>query len=106
MATDTKMLTARKTPRYRGGVDFVVARRMNPTAATHAAPAQNGPRMRNLSDRKATRIMVKKVRRYGGALRPLDWTLVKDPISAMIVGTNNGREAKQTLQEKYMRLGM
>lgn len=43
-------------------------------------------------------IITKKQRRYGGAERPLDWIEVKAPISWMVVGTNNGKDANDTLQ--------
>ena len=41
--------------------------------------------------------MTKKVSKYGGALRPWLWIVVKEPISEMMVGTKSGRDAKQTL---------
>ncbi len=59
-----------------------------------------GPRMRSRSERVATMMIRIHVRRYGGADSPFDWMLEKTPISLMIVGTNRGREAKDTLQEK------
>lgn len=63
IATETKMLMVRKTPRYRGAVDEVVPNRMYPTAATVAARAQNGPRTLKRSESQATMMMVKKTSR-------------------------------------------
>lgn len=50
--------------------------------------------------------MTKKQRTYGGAERPFDSIRVKAPISLMMVGRKSGREANETLQEKYMMPGM
>ena len=49
-------------------------------AAVREAPAQNGPRTPMRSERKVSVMIMKKQRRYGGALRPLDWIVVKVPI--------------------------
>jgi hypothetical protein len=48
------------------------------------------------------KMMKKKQAKYGGAERPFDWTSEKVPISAMIVGTKSGSEAKETLLEVYI----
>lgn len=91
------MHTDKKTEVYRGAVVSVVALMMKPIAAIVAARATNGPRTLYLSESQQRRMMTKKQSTYGGALRPLDWIRVKEPISAMIVGTNSGSEAKETL---------
>jgi hypothetical protein len=49
------------------------------------------------------KMMIKmNVRRYGGAESPFAWIRENEPISAMMVGTKSGREAKETLQPKYI----
>jgi hypothetical protein len=72
-ATDANISTDRKILKYRGPVVLVVALMMKPMPARVAA--------------------------RGGADSPWDWMRVKVPISAMMVGTNRGREAKETLLE-------
>lgn len=46
-------------------------------------------------------MMRKKQRRYGGADRPFDVRVVYVPNSEMMVGRNNGSEAKETLVLKF-----
>lgn len=75
-----------------------------PTPPSVAASAQNGPRILNLSESQQSVMMVKKQRTYGGAERPWDWILEKAPISEMMVGTNNGSDANETLLYKTLAL--
>ena len=104
--TQTKMLMAMKIPRYRPATLVQVPSRMYPIAAKRLKKVTKGPRMPTLSVVQAVIKMTKKQSRYGGAVRPCDWTVVNSPISEIIVGTNSGREAKPTLTEKYMMAGM
>jgi hypothetical protein len=67
-----------------------------------AGMATKGPRVLRWSERKALRTMMKKQKREGGAERPLDWMLEKEPISLIIVGRKTGSEAKVTLHPKYI----
>ena len=78
---------------------------MYPIAAIRAAPATNGPRTPTRSEMNALATITIKHNTYGGAERPLDWIALNLPISEMIVGTKRGRDAKQTLQPKYIRGG-
>jgi len=94
---------ARNMPKYLGAVELVVAKMMKPIAAIMAAALRNGPRILNLSESQQKLIMPMKQRRYGGAASPLDWRAVKEPISEIIVGRKRGRDAKETLQPKYIR---
>jgi len=75
-------------------------------AAKRLKNVTNGPRMPTLSVVQAVIRITKKQRRYGGAVRPCDCTVVNSPISEMMVGTKRGREAKPTLTEKYIMAGM
>lgn len=75
----------------------VVARITNPMKEVKAARAQKGPRILKRSESQQRVRMTKKQRTYGGEERPCDWMEVKDPISEMIVGTNSGKDANETL---------
>lgn len=99
----TKIKTTRNEPRYRGPTPSVVPSRMNPTAAITAKSAQNGPRIRNLSDSTDVAIIRIKHSKYGGAVTPFDWTSLNDPISETIVGKKSGSEAKLTLLQKFIK---
>jgi hypothetical protein len=101
-ATDAKISTDRKILKYRGPVVLVVALMIKPIPARVAARAQNGPRILNLSDSQQNEMTVKKQKMYGGADSPWDWMRVKVPISAMMVGTKRGREAKETLLQDFL----
>ena len=105
-ATEAKISTDKNTAKYLGPVLEVVAWMMKPIAPVIAAVAQNGPRILKWSDRNVMPIIKKKHNRYGGADRPFDVALLKEPISSIIVGTKSGSDAKETLQLKYMRAGM
>jgi hypothetical protein len=98
----TKIRTAKNVPTYLDITDVVAPRRINPTAERKAKKAANGPRRRTLSESILTPMMRRKHKKYGGARRPFDSTVVNEPISETIVGRNKGREAKLTLLLKFI----
>lgn len=98
----TKIRTAKNVPIYLDVTDVVAPRRIKPTADRKAKKAANGPRRRTRSESILMAMMSRKHKKYGGASRPFDSTVVKEPISETIVGRNKGREAKLTLLLKFM----
>ena len=96
-ATDAKICTDKKMPKYRTADVEDVAWTMKPIAPVVAASAQKGPLILKRSERKHNVMITKKQRRYGGAERPLDCALPKVPICEMMVGTNSGKDANETL---------
>jgi hypothetical protein len=98
----TNIRTAKNVPIYLDVTEVVAPSKMKPTAESKAKKAANGPRRRTLSDRILMAIMRRKHKKYGGARRPFDSTVVNEPISETIVGRNKGKEAKLTLLLKFM----